>query len=117
MIREGDEAVLIDGGNRDDFSAVMLKILRTGLQPAQIKRLIYQHYDPDLCGNLPQLEALINTKELRIISHAENNVLFTTTPPKRQSLIIAYCSQNSCSPPGGGLRFTARRSVIRRVAL
>lgn len=31
LIIEGDEAVLIDGGNRDDFSTVMLKILRTGL--------------------------------------------------------------------------------------
>lgn len=74
LIREGDEAILIDGGSRDDFSHVMLKILRTGIQPAQIKRLIYHHYDPDLCGNLPQLEAIINTKELRIISHMENNV-------------------------------------------
>lgn len=74
LIIEGDEAVLIDGGNRDDFSTVMLKILRTGLQPAQITRLIYQHYDPDLCGSLPQLEAIINNDALRIISHAENNV-------------------------------------------
>jgi hypothetical protein len=74
LIREGDEAVLIDGGNRDDFSSVMLKILRTGIRPSQICRLIYQHYDPDLCGNLPQMEALIGTKELRIISHKENNV-------------------------------------------
>lgn len=74
LIREGDEAVLIDGGSRDDFSYVMLKILRTGLRPAQIKRLIYHHYDPDLCGNLPQLEAIINTEELRIISQMENNV-------------------------------------------
>lgn len=74
LIHEGDEAVLIDGGSRDDFSYVMLKILRTGLKPAQIKRLIYQHYDPDLCGSLPQLESIINTEELRIISHMENNV-------------------------------------------
>ena len=74
LIREGDEAVLIDGGSRDDFSYVMLKILRTGLKPTQIKRLIYHHYDPDLCGNLPQLEAIINSEELHIISHAENNV-------------------------------------------
>lgn len=85
LIREGDEAELIDGGSRDDFSAVMLKVLRTGLQPSQIKRLIYQHYDPDLCGNLPQLEALINTKELRIISHSENNVFihyYSSKTPK-----------------------------------
>ncbi|MEZ4509340.1 MAG: MBL fold metallo-hydrolase [Eubacteriales bacterium] len=74
LIHEGDEAVLIDGGSRDDFSYVMLKILRAGLKPAQIKRLIYQHYDPDLCGSLPQLEAIINSEELRIISHMENNV-------------------------------------------
>ena len=74
LIREGDEAVLIDGGSRDDFSYVMLKILRTGLKPSQIKRLIYQHYDPDLCGSLPQLEAIIQTDDLRIISHMENNV-------------------------------------------
>lgn len=74
LIIEGEEAVLIDGGNRDDFSTVMLKILRTGLKPSQITRLIYQHYDPDLCGSLPQLEAIINNEALRIISHAENNV-------------------------------------------
>ncbi len=74
LIRDGDEAVLVDGGSRDDFSYVMLKILRTGLKPAQIKRLIYHHYDPDLCGSLPQLEAIINSEELRIISHMENNV-------------------------------------------
>ncbi len=74
LIIEGNEAVLIDGGNRDDFSTVMLKILRTGLKPEQITRLIYQHYDPDLCGSLPQLESIINRDDLKIISHTENNV-------------------------------------------
>ena len=74
LIIEGDEAVLIDGGNRDDFSTVMLKILRTGLEPSKITRLIYQHYDPDLCGSLPQLESIINTDARRIISHTESNV-------------------------------------------
>ena len=92
LIQEGDEAVLVDGGSRDDFSYVMLKILRTGLKPAQIKRLIYHHYDPDLCGSLPQLESIINTEELRIISHMENNVfirsLSTIIPRKRRRLTI-----------------------------
>ncbi len=74
LVVEGSEAVLIDGGNRDDFSNVMLKILRTGLDPSQITRLIYQHYDPDLCGSLPQLESIIDSDSLRIISHEENNV-------------------------------------------
>jgi flavorubredoxin len=91
LICEGEEAVLIDGGSRDDFSFVMLKILRTGLKPAQIKRLIYHHYDPDLCGNLPQLEAIINTEELRIISHMENNVFihyYSKKTPKLDYRVI-----------------------------
>lgn len=86
LISEGDEAVLIDGGNRDDFSTVMLKILRTGLQPSQINRLIYQHYDPDLCGSLPQLEAIINNDALRIISHKENNVFIHYYSAKTEKL-------------------------------
>lgn len=73
LIIEGREAVLIDGGSRDSFSEVMIKILRTGLNPAQITRLIYQHYDPDLCGSLPHLESIINTDSLRIISHSDNS--------------------------------------------
>lgn len=86
LIIEGNEAILIDGGNRDDFSNVMLKILRTGLKPSQIERLIYQHYDPDLCGSLPQLEAIINNDALRIISHADNNVFIHYYSAKTEKL-------------------------------
>jgi flavorubredoxin len=86
LIIDGNEAVLIDGGNRDDFSTVMLKILRTGLEPSQIIRLIYQHYDPDLCGSLPQLEAIINNDALRIISHTENNVFIHYYSAKTEKL-------------------------------
>jgi flavorubredoxin len=74
LIVDGDEAVLIDSGSRDDFSTVMLKVMRTGTSPNKIKRLIYQHYDPDLCGNIPYIETLINSRELKIISHYENNI-------------------------------------------
>ncbi|MCL1848658.1 MAG: MBL fold metallo-hydrolase [Clostridiales bacterium] len=73
LIVDHDEAVLIDSGSRNDFGTVMLKILRTGTDPRHIKRLIYQHYDPDLCGNIPHMEALINHNELKILSHKENN--------------------------------------------
>lgn len=93
LIIENDEAVLIDGGNRDDFSTVTLKILRTGLDPCQISRLIYQHYDPDLCGNLPQLEAIINNDDLQIISHAENNIFihyYSKKTPKRDFRSIGH---------------------------
>lgn len=74
LIIEGDEAVLIDGGSRPDFSSVMLKVLQTGINPQQIRRLIYQHYDPDLCGSLPNFETIIGRKDLKILSHRANNI-------------------------------------------
>ena len=72
LIVDGDEAVVIDGGSRPDFATVMLKILQTGITPQQIKTLIYQHYDPDLCGSAPNFEDAIRQKDLRIISASEN---------------------------------------------
>ena len=74
LIVDEDEAVLIDGGSRNDFSTVMLKIMRTGINPGNIIRLLYHHYDPDLCGNLPHMEALIDNEKLKILSHFENNI-------------------------------------------
>ena len=72
LIVDEDEAVVIDGGSRPDFATVMLKILQTGISPQHIKALIYQHYDPDLCGSAPNFEDAIRHKDLRIISAAEN---------------------------------------------
>jgi flavorubredoxin len=86
LIVDNEEAVLIDGGSRNDFSTVMLKILRTGINPKNILRLIYQHYDPDLCGNLPHMEAVIGSKDLKIISHYENNTFinyYSSKSPKQ----------------------------------
>ncbi|MGM0417643.1 MAG: MBL fold metallo-hydrolase [Thermodesulfobacteriota bacterium] len=72
LITEGEESVLIDGGSRPDFPSVMMKILKTGISPENIKSLIYQHYDPDLCGSIPHLEHIIDSENLKIISNAEN---------------------------------------------
>ena len=73
LIVDGEEAVVIDGGSRPDFPTVMMKILQTGLKPSAIKALIYQHYDPDLCGSIPNFEDIIGCKDLRIISDKTNN--------------------------------------------
>ncbi|MDR2022521.1 MAG: MBL fold metallo-hydrolase [Hungatella sp.] len=86
LIADGDEAVLIDSGSREDFSTVMLKVMRTGVSPGRISRLIYQHYDPDLCGNIPHIETLINSEDLKIISHHENNIFinyYSVSTPKQ----------------------------------
>ena len=72
LIIDGDESVVIDGGSRPDFATVMLKILKTGILPQQIKALIYQHYDPDLCGSIPNFEDAIRQEDLQIISASEN---------------------------------------------
>ena len=95
LIVDHGEAVLIDSGSRNDFSTVMLKIMRTGTNPHSIRRLIYQHYDPDLCGNIPHMEAIIGGTELKIISHRENNIFieyYSTKSPKQciESMGYAY---------------------------
>lgn len=72
LIVDGDEAVVIDGGSRPDFATVMMKILQTGVSPDQIKALVYQHYDPDLCGSIPNFEEIINDEHLQIVSTKEN---------------------------------------------
>ncbi len=74
LIVDGDESVLIDGGSRPDFSTVMMKILQTGISPSSIGGLIYQHYDPDLCGSIPNFEDIIGRDDLKIISDSLNNI-------------------------------------------
>ena len=72
LILDHDEAMVIDGGSRPDFATVMMKIMQTGIAPKQIQALVYQHYDPDLCGSIPNFEDIIRRKDLKIISAAEN---------------------------------------------
>jgi flavorubredoxin len=72
LIIDNDEALVIDGGSRPDFPTVMMKILQTGIAPDQIRALLYQHYDPDLCGSIPNFEGIIKRKDLKIMSATEN---------------------------------------------
>lgn len=94
LIVDSDEAILIDGGSRNDFSTVMLKIMRTGVNPQNIIRLIYQHFDPDLCGNLPQMEAIIKNNKLVVLSHRENNIFLDYYSTKTVKQCIE--EQNYC---------------------
>jgi flavorubredoxin len=68
LIIDNDEALMIDSGSRPDFATVMMKILQTGIEPHQINALLYQHYDPDLCGSIPNFEDIIERSSLRVIS-------------------------------------------------
>lgn len=74
LIIDHGEGVLIDGGSRPDFPVVMMKILQTGISPSEISSLIYQHYDPDLCGSIPNLIDIINRPDLKIFSTQPNHM-------------------------------------------
>lgn len=72
LIKDGDQIMIIDGGSRPDFSTVMLRVLQSGVKPGEITHLLYHHYDPDLCGSIPDFENIIDRENLKIISKAEN---------------------------------------------
>ncbi|MBF0293734.1 MAG: MBL fold metallo-hydrolase [Magnetococcales bacterium] len=105
LIVDGAEAVLIDGGSRPDFSTVMRKILQTGIAPEQISHLIYQHYDPDLCGSIPNLEQIIARDDLRIISKKENNPFIRHYSVRSQLLCIDRLGRELVLQSGRRLRF------------
>ncbi len=77
LILEGDQAVLIDAGSRPDFALVMMKILQTGVTPEQIVALIYQHYDPDLCGSLSNMVDICENQNLIVLSEPNNNTFLS----------------------------------------
>ncbi len=75
LIVDEDEVVLIDAGSRSDFPTVMMKIMQVGVKPSQITTLVYQHYDPDLCGSMQNVLGLCDNPNLKILSE-KNNIPF-----------------------------------------
>lgn len=69
LIIDGDEAVLIDPGSIPDFPVIMRKIIDL-INPEQISTIIAAHQDPDVCGNLPVMEDVINRNDLKIAAHS-----------------------------------------------
>lgn len=77
LVVEGDAALLIDSGSRSDFAAVMMKVLQAGVDPQRIVGLVYQHYDPDLCGSMPNFVDMCDNPALRVISEKSNHVFIS----------------------------------------
>ena len=105
LIIDNDEAVVIDGGSRPDFPTVMMKILRTGVALPGIKALIYQHYDPDLCGSIPNFEALIGRPDLKIISDAANHMFIRHYAAKSRLVSLESIRHEYRFKSGRTLRF------------
>uniref|UniRef100_UPI0040576A69 MBL fold metallo-hydrolase n=1 Tax=Candidatus Electrothrix sp. TaxID=2170559 RepID=UPI0040576A69 len=77
LIVADGQAVLIDGGSRSDFAKVMMNILQVGIDPKNITALIYQHYDPDLCGSMGNLIDICDNPDLRVLSTRGNNTFIS----------------------------------------
>ena len=89
LIIEDEEAVLIDSGSRTDFAVVMMKILQTGIDPGQIVALIYQHYDPDLCGSMSNFIDMCGNPDLKVFSE-QGNKLFISHYVHREKYHLFY---------------------------
>lgn len=105
LVVDGEEAVVIDGGSRPHFPIVMMKILQVGLHPSAITALIYHHYDPDLCGSIPNFEDLIGRPDLKIISDSQNNVFIRHYSVKSRLLSLEAVDHTFKFSSGRVLRF------------
>ena len=105
LIVDNDEAIVIDGGSRPDFATVMMKILQTGIAPNQIIALLYQHYDPDLCGSIPNFEDIIKRNDLRIISDSANMMFIRHYSVSTRLLPISKINYQYAFSSGRTLQF------------
>ena len=99
LILEGDEAVLIDGGSRDDFSNVMLKILRLGIKPSQITRLstiIMIPTSAEACLSLRRLLKPLNSESS---PKWRTTYSYNTIPNRLRSWITGRSTASSCFKP------------------
>lgn len=69
LLIDEHEAVLVDPGSIPDFPVVMRKVIDL-VDPASISTVVVQHQDPDVCGNLPVVEDVIERDDLRIVAHS-----------------------------------------------
>ncbi|GAB4268590.1 MAG: MBL fold metallo-hydrolase [Candidatus Rifleibacteriota bacterium] len=105
LILDNEEAVLIDGGSRPDFPTVMMKILKAGVNPKMINALIYSHYDPDLCGSIPNLEGIIAKPDLKLISNKENHIFISHYATKSEFVDIKKINYEYLFKSGRKLQF------------
>jgi len=74
LIENGDESVLIDPGSMLEFESLIAKT-RTVTELKNIKYIVLHHQDPDLCASVPEIEKLIDRKDLQIVTHSRMTVL------------------------------------------
>ena len=68
LILSGNESVLVDPGSILEYEDVVRKI-ESLTDIKNIKYIIAQHQDPDICASIPQLEKEIDRSDLKIVTH------------------------------------------------
>ncbi|MCK6513160.1 FprA family A-type flavoprotein [Myxococcota bacterium] len=75
LIVDGDEALILDPGSaKPEFYATVLRKVQAVVDPKQIKYMVVQHQDPDLCAALPLFEKLVDP-DVKILAPLEAQVL------------------------------------------
>jgi len=69
FIENGENSVLVDPGSMLEFDAVVRKINSISSMH-HVKYIILHHQDPDLAASVPEMEKLIDRKDLQIITHS-----------------------------------------------
>jgi flavorubredoxin len=68
LLIDDKDVVLFDPGSIPHFPIIMRKIIEL-VNPGEITTIITSHQDPDVCGNLPVVEDVINNPDLKIVAH------------------------------------------------
>lgn len=68
LLIDEQDVVLFDPGSIPDFPKIMRKVIDL-VNPSEITLIVVSHQDPDVCGNLPVVEDVIDNPELRIAAH------------------------------------------------
>ena len=69
LITDDEDIILVDPGSIPHFSIVMRKVLDL-VNPRDITKIVVTHQDPDVCGNIPIVEGLVDNADLDIVIHS-----------------------------------------------
>ena len=74
LLVDDDDAIIIDPGSIPDFPKIMRMVIDV-INPRSINYIIAQHQDPDVCGNLPITEDIIERADLKIVANRRTVML------------------------------------------
>ncbi len=105
LIIDGDEAIVIDSGSRSAFPTVIMKIMQTGITPSAVTGLVYQNYDPRICGSIPHFESIIDRPDLKIITDEANQMFIQHYSDSAKLLTLTNVDHQFRFSSGRRLRF------------